>query len=666
MKIWTFMLLCVSILFAQGSSMKQKTIQELQKMHGPEHAARIEIGVNQVMQLWQEQDGTPDDLYEFCVLHFIADPTELQNVLNRFERNFEIIFGHNHEINRDLSMPVELEMGKQYKIDNLFAEYSPFAHFQDDMFKNKIAFVCLLNFPISSLDEKIENAENWSRREWAQARLAELFETRPPASVEQARAKAYVQADDYIANYNVYMHHLVNDKGERLFPEGLKLITHWGLRDELKSHYGQQNGLSRQLMIYEVMQDIITQDIPQQAINNNAYDWDPVRDELLQDGESIEFEPEADTRYEKLLSVFHAEQQLDDYYPHLPTKIDRRFQQAREIPQERFEAILHSVLTAPVGKKVATLISKRLGRDLQPFDIWYDGFKSRSAINQTDLDRITGERYPNVAAFQDDLPTILTALGFSAERADFLQTKITVDPSRGAGHASGAMRKADNAHLRTRIPQSGMKYKGFNIAIHELGHNVEQVYSLNLMDHYMLNGVPNTAFTEAFAFVFQSRDLDVLAVSQPDEMAEHMKALDTYWSTCEIAAVGIVDMRVWQWMYDHPDATAAELKDAVLQIAQDVWNEYYYPLTGVKDSIILGIYSHMIAYGLYLPDYSMGHIIMFQIEQYLKDKNLGTEMERMCKIGRVTPDFWMQQAVGSPISAEPLIQATGAAVKVLK
>ena len=54
-----------------------------------------------------------------------------------------------------------------------------------------------------------------------------------------------------------------------------------------------------------------------------------------------------------------------------------------------------------------------------------------------------------------------------------------------------------------------MDYKGYNIAVHELGHNVEQTFSLNYVDHTLLAGVPNTAFTEAMAFVFQERDLAV-------------------------------------------------------------------------------------------------------------------------------------------------------------
>ena len=57
------------------------------------------------------------------------------------------------------------------------------------------------------------------------------------------------------------------------------------------------------------------------------------------------------------------------------------------------------------------------------------------------------------------------------------------------------------------VGKEGMDYKGYNIAVHELGHNVEQTITLQDVDHYMMHGVPNTAFTEAWAFVFQKRDL---------------------------------------------------------------------------------------------------------------------------------------------------------------
>ena len=638
------------------------TIDELLQTHGIASKSRIEKGVRQVADLWVEEDGTNQDFKDFCKKNFISDPDLLDATFNRLQDNMEQIYGHNHEINRDLLMPTQLDMGAILPVDYLFAEYDPFAHIEADLFKTKIAFVVLLNFPFSTLEERLRDGQGWSRMEWAQTRLVQKFSSRVPAFVNQQVTKAYVQADDYISNYNIYMHQLQNDKKERLFPKGLKLITHWGLRDELKAQYANPDGLKRQKMITKVMERIITQDIPEIVIDNESVTWNPFSNEVYKNGQKIKANPEPLDRYQHLLDIFHAEQLADKYNPRLPSKIDRRFKKDREIPEEKVEQILVTLLTDPVAKQVADLVSSRLGRDLQPFDIWYNGFKGSGDFSEKELDKKVSEKYKSVAAFQADVPVILSNLGFSPEKAHYLAGKIVVDPSRGAGHAMGAMRREDNAHLRTRIPLGGMNYKGYNIAIHELGHNVEQVFSLNGIDQIMLAGVPNTAFTEAFAFVFQSRDLELLGLSKEDPRADDLKALANYWATCEIGAVGLVDMKVWHWMYDHPKATTQELRNAVLDISQNVWNDYFAPLFGIKDVIFLGVYSHMIDIGLYLPDYSLGHIISFQIEQYLKDKNLAIEMERMCKIGSVTPDAWMQEAVGSPVSIEPLLNATRKAV----
>jgi hypothetical protein len=210
-----------------------------------------------------------------------------------------------------------------------------------------------------------------------------------------------------------------------------------------------------------------------------------------------------------------------------------------------------------------------------------------------------------------------------------------------------------------------MDYKGYNIAMHELGHNVEQVISTCKIDHAELAGVPNTAFTEGFAFVFQERDLELLGLADTSAEADHLRIIDDYWATCEIAAVSLVDMRVWRWLYEHPDATAAELKEAVIGIAKDVWNEYYASALGVRDSEILGIYSHMISGAMYLPDYPLGHIIEFQIKESLGSQMPGPEMERMCLLGSITPDLWMERAVGAEISTEPMLSAARAALTAL-
>jgi hypothetical protein len=265
------------------------------------------------------------------------------------------------------------------------------------------------------------------------------------------------------------------------------------------------------------------------------------------------------------------------------------------------------------------------------------------------------------------MPNLLVKLGFSADRAAFLMDHIQVDPARGSGHAWGAQMRGAKSHLRTRVGADGMDFKGYNIAVHEMGHNVEQVLSLEAIDHTLLRGVPNTAFTEALAFVFQARDLELLGLSSPDAKNDAMRVVDDFWATCEIAGVGLVDMAVWHWMYDHPDATPAQLKEATVGIARETWNRHFAPLLGQKDVVLLGIYSHMIDSFLYLPDYPIGHLIAFQIdEQVKKSGKVGPEFERMVKMGRVAPDLWMQNASGRPVGAEALLEATGKALPALE
>jgi oligoendopeptidase F len=228
----------------------------------------------------------------------------------------------------------------------------------------------------------------------------------------------------------------------------------------------------------------------------------------------------------------------------------------------------------------------------------------------------------------------------------------------------GATRRDDKAHLRTRVGSDGMDYKGYNIAVHEMGHNVEQVFSTTTIDHTLLQGVPNTAFTEALAFVFQGRDLELLGLGSPDAAAEDLKVLDMFWQTREIAGVALVDIAAWRWLYAHPTATPAEFREAVVAISQDVWNRYYAPIFKTKDVALLAVYSHLVSNGLYIPDYPLGHLIAFQVEDHFRRQRgpMGAEFERICQLGSITPDTWMRKAVGGPLSAEPLLSATAKAL----
>ncbi len=641
------------------------TIDELIADHGDEHAERIRRGVSQVAERWWPEDGDPTAFRTFCFSELVTEPKQLTATFARLQDVLEQIEGHLHEVQRELRRPQDLDLGPVLPVDRRLAGIDLSAHVTPDLFDSKVAFIALLNFPVHTLEQRLELGHRWTRAEWAQSRMMDRFATRVPAEVGQGIAAAISDAAAYVAGYNIRMDRLVTADGATPFPDGLRLISHWGLRDEIKALYATPEPLQRQRMIATVMERIVRQEIPSVAIDNPEVYWRPDTNRIgpAPDQASIETDREPDVRYEHLLDVFDAQRAADPYVPTAPTFIDRQFELQRQIPEAQVVALLDSVLRSEEAKRIAKLIEHRLGRPLEPFDIWYPGFAARGERDPAVLDRIVRERFADVAAFNAELPTMLQALGFTPERAAWLDERIEVDPARGAGHAMGAVRRGDAAHLRTRFGPDGMDYKGFNIAIHELGHNVEQVFSLDGIDHWFLSGVPAPGFTEAIAFVFQNRDLEVLGMS-PAGAERDLQALDTLWSVVEIGAVSMVELRTWHWLYDHPNASPPELRAAQIGFAREVWSEYLEPLLGTGPSDLLAIYSHQLGYPLYLPNYALGHLIAFQVAGHLADPEVdfSTEIERITRLGNLTPEAWMRAAVGESLSATPLLGAARTAM----
>ena len=632
-------------------------VDSLIRLHGETLRIPIQKGVKHAASLWTTSDGNDRDFVNFCAANFLGDLKKRDLLFAKLSAYLESLGGHFNKISLDLRQNVDLNNGELLEIDKIFSGYAVGAHLQDDLYKNKIAFVVALNFPYYSLEEKEKEGKNWNRAQWAAVRLGDQFVSRVPAEVSQAVAKAEADADLYIAEYNIQMGSLRTEEDAQLFPDKMSLLSHWNLRDEIKADYADRDkGLAKQKMIYNVMQHIINQDIPAKVINNPAYLWKPVSNQVMENNKVLSCSAEPNSRYQQILNNFHAQQAVDTYEPEMNTFIKRKFSGEMEIPVAQVEELFDRYLKSPQLAKVGQIIEGRVGRKLEAFDIWYDGFKARSEFPQEQLNGLTTKKYPNPAAFEKDMPNMLVKLGWSKERADYLASKIVVDPARGSGHAWGAGMKGEKAHLRTRIAPSGMDYKGYNIAVHEFGHNVEQTVSLYDVDYFMLNGVPNTAFTEALAFVFQGRDLSLLGLSGQSKDIKMLNNLDASWTLMEIMGVGLVDIHTWQWLYAHPGATSEELKNAVIQISKDVWNSYFAAILGIKDQPILAIYSHMISNPLYLAAYSYGQIIEYQIEDYLKGKQFSNEIDRIYQQGRLIPQIWMQGAVGNKISVDPILK----------
>jgi hypothetical protein len=659
----------------------QKLETELVAKYGEAERPRLLRGMKQVADFWRAEDGDRAAYEELIRTHFAGDAASLDALFERLQFVLESIGGHMQEIGRDLRWQSDLDIGPVMPFDEILAGYDASAHINDDFFANKMAFVVLLNFPITTLEQRLSEGETWSRRQWAEAALGLYFSKRIPSEVNLANAKAAGDASQYVATYNIWMHHLVDAKGVRLFPAKMRLLEHWNLRDEIKASYSDaKNGLPNQRLIQRVMERIVDQSIPEAVVDNPHVDWNPQTNEVkaaaVDDADAGEGRaapaklsnaPEPDTRYARILDTFRASKLVDPYSPTAPTHIRRSFEEGRQMLESRVQAMLEEMLSSPHVPRVAKLIEQRLGRKLEPFDIWYNGFRPRGAYSEAELDAITRKRYPTAEAYKKDMPNLLVKLGFTKERADYLAANIEVDPARGSGHAMGSARRGDNPRLRTRVGKEGMDYKGFNIAVHEMGHNVEQVFSLKNIDYYSLQGVPNTAFTEALAFVFQAKDLELLGLSSPTPESRALETLNVFWNAYEISGVALVDMGMWHWMYDHPDATPEQLRNAVVQISKDVWNKYYAPVFNKRDVVLLGVYAHMVNNFLYLPNYPIGHLIAFQIEEQMeKDGHLGAEFERMARYGSLPPDQWMKHATGAPVGAAALLHATETALAVVR
>jgi hypothetical protein len=508
--------------------------------------------------------------------------------------------------------------------------------------------------------------------------MGEVFNTRIPGSVYAHSAQAMSEAENYIAGYNIMMHCLRNEQGEQLWQEPMALLSHWNLRDELKSNYAagdeeiRRLGEEKQEMIYQVMLRIIRQEIPNCVINNDQLLWCPTTNIVSGNPNSniklkVDVSREPDTRYQQIINIFHALQSVDAYRPDAPSHVLRTFNEDLEIPKEEIEALFLQLIQSDEIKAVAQIIRERLGRELRPYDIWYDGFKSRSTLSEDKLTAQTQSLYPTALAFEKDMPRMLMDLGFSKDEAKDIASHIVVEAARGSGHARPCVGRNQPARLRTRISDKGMDYKGYNIAVHEFGHNVEEVISLYNIDYYTLAGIPNTGFTEASAFLFQERDLQLLGYKAKGEEAKGEEVLDMIWGMYEIMGVSLVDMAMWEWLYANPKATAAQLREAVIAIAGDIWNKYYSPLLGEPNCPLLGIYSHMVGYALYLPAYPIGNIVQFQSEEHLAKcqtpSEFAQEYTRIYQQGKLTPDAWMRGAVGETMSVKPILNAVREAMR---
>ena len=187
-------------------------------------------------------DGDPAAFRAFVEAEFLPQGPALDAAFARLESAFERVDGYFNALGRDLRRGLDLAIGPELPIDARLGAWDPSSHVTDDLFSTRIAFVVLLNFPRSTLAERLRDGQQWSRRQWAETRLTGRVALRVPAAAQAKLADARAAAEAYINGYNLRAHHLLARDGRRLFRPKLRLISHWNLRDELKGAYADADG----------------------------------------------------------------------------------------------------------------------------------------------------------------------------------------------------------------------------------------------------------------------------------------------------------------------------------------------------------------------------------------------------------------------------------------
>src|ERR1051325_2238317 len=121
----------------------------------PPQPDRLTRGIAQVRQFWRASDGEQKAFDELVKTSFAADQQTLDALFARMEFAFQPIDGRFMMIGRARRRQSDLDVGPIYPFDEILGGYAPGAHLDDDLFENKLAFVVLLNFPLTPLEQSL-------------------------------------------------------------------------------------------------------------------------------------------------------------------------------------------------------------------------------------------------------------------------------------------------------------------------------------------------------------------------------------------------------------------------------------------------------------------------------------------------------------------------------
>jgi len=266
---------------------------ELTARYGPGQNLRVQRGLAQSARYWQPGDGGAGEFEAFVRAQFAGSPPALDGLFRRVTCVLERL-----EATRAGCRPEPPDL----PVDALLPGLDPAAHLAEDGFASKLAFAVLLNFPLTTLEERLRAGPAWSERQWAEVWLAQRFAVRAPARLTRTAAPA--------------------------------------------------GG-------------------PVPAGPERAFQAQDARDRTAR--RRLQREREAAATPERclgLLRSFRAARALDPCAPLAPTALARSFNQDLQFPEAQARAMLEALCASPLAGRAARLLRARLGRALEPFDLY--------------------------------------------------------------------------------------------------------------------------------------------------------------------------------------------------------------------------------------------------------------------------------------------------------
>ncbi|HSG99902.1 MAG TPA: hypothetical protein VLB27_07635, partial [candidate division Zixibacteria bacterium] len=507
-----------------------------------------ERGVSRCAKVWDFKKFPGEQFKDFCLRHYTPPGAARETLLEKLDYFTHSVGGYLGMMTKAVRRGVDIADSPLTPADELFGAFSAGTHLSEDLREFHIAPLAQLNFGTD------DETPPRTRAAWAARRLSTVGREVVPAKLVADSSKASSESQRFVNAFNIYLDRIDFGDPEITFPKNTRLISHWGLRDYMTGLNGTEHALKRQRAVREIMRRVVDGELPRQLIDNPQATWRLGADTVTVSGKKEPTQWTAELRWEVFKNVYDTRRKIDPYTRY-GNMIDNKFKIEREIAEDKVVKMLTDILSAPVATGVARFVESRLKRPIEPHDICFKSFHSGAAKRKLGYD--LGKRYPDAAALTAAIPGVLRKLGFSKERAEFIGSRIRVDNSRSAGHAWHPFTREDTQLLRCRIDPGGISEQDFSVFMHELGHCVEGVLSSYEMDYYSLWGMPNTAFSEGFAFTFQDRTDFVLGRTAVER--DDVTTLLRYWEAFEIAGPALVEIELFHWLYKTPRATTRQM-----------------------------------------------------------------------------------------------------------